>query len=183
MTKQASVHTLDDYLEDDLRIISVGLNPSLPSVQDGYYFSGKRNRFWPALNRSTLLRSPLSPSIDAMQTMLRRERIGFTDTVKRPTAGAGDLRAADFKQWVPVLEEKLHRHQAHVVWFHGKVAYKNYLKHSALEVGEEIPWGLQQHTIGKSKVFVAPNPSPANAVFSLDDLVGWFNKLASEAGD
>ncbi len=171
--------TLADYLEPDLRIISVGLNPSLPSVRDGYYFSGKRNRFWPALNASKLLVSPLIPSVEAMQILIERDRIGFTDTVKRPTAGAGDLRATDFKQWAPVLREKLAPLNAKVIWFHGKVAYKNYLKYAGnIASKEDVDWGLQPATIGNSKIFVAPNPSPANAVFSLDDLVEWFNRLA-----
>jgi len=173
------MQTLADYLEPDLRIVSVGLNPSLPSVRDGYYFSGLRNRFWPAINRSRLLQSPLRPSVESMLTMLRRDRIGFTDTVKRPTAGAGDLRAADFRQWVPVLEEKLMRYRPAVIWFHGMVAYKNYLKYAATVSPENIPWGLQYEKIGPSKIFVAPNPSPANAVFSLDDLVDSFNQLAN----
>ena len=37
--------------------------------------------------------------------------------------------------------------------------------------------GLQTHVIGGSRVFVAPNPSPANAAFSLDTLVCWYRKL------
>ncbi len=176
------MQTLSDYLDHDLCMISVGLNPSLPSVRDGYYFSGRRNRFWPALNQSRLLQNPLTPSRESMQHMLERERIGFTDTVKRPTAGAGDLRAADFKQWVPVLEEKLLCYQPGLVWFHGKVAYKNYVKYAAHTASQSVPWGLQDNKIGQSSVFVAPNPSPANAVFSLDDLVAWFNQLAQLIG-
>ena len=176
------MQTLADYLDNNLRIISVGLNPSLPSVRDGFYFSGKRNRFWPALNQSRLLKTALAPSADAMQIMLERDRIGFTDTVKRPTAGAGDLRARDFKHWAPVLQEKLIKYRPDIIWFHGKVAYKNYLKHSGeTVVTDNVPWGLQDLLIGQSKVFVAPNPSPANAVFSLEDLIGWFNQLANLA--
>ena len=38
--------------------------------------------------------------------------------------------------------------------------------------------GLQGRTIGGARVFVIPNPSPANAQYSLDDLVGWYRKLA-----
>ena len=177
------METLADYLEHDLRIISVGLNPSLPSIRDGYYFSGVRNRFWPALNRSKLLESSLEPSIESMQIILKRDRIGFTDTVKRPTAGAGGLTAADFREWVPILEEKLMQYQPRVIWFHGMVAYKNYTKYAATISLEDIAWGLQNEKIGRSKIFVAPNPSPANAVYSLDDLVDWFDRLNNLSKD
>jgi TDG/mug DNA glycosylase family protein len=176
------METLADYLDYDLRIISVGLNPSLPSIRDGYYFSGVRNRFWPGLNRSKLLQSSLEPSVESMQIMLKRDRIGFTDTVKRPTAGAGGLNAADFREWVPILEEKLIQYQARVIWFHGMVAYKNYLKYAATIPPEDVSWGLQNEKIGSSKIFVAPNPSPANAVYTLDDLVDWFDRLNNLSG-
>ena len=172
--------TLADYLQPGLRIVSVGLNPSLPSVRDGYYFSGKRNRFWPALNRSKLLQTPLEPSVEAMLTLLERDRIGFTDTVKRPTAGAGDLRAADFKKWAPLLHEKLVQLDANTIWFHGKVAYKNFLKYAACFDNTDCEqWGMQPQKIGCSNIFVSPNPSPANAAYSLDDLVKWFDRLAA----
>ena len=175
----ASANTLDDYLSPRLRIVSVGLNPSWPSVRDGYYFSGKRNRFWPALNRSKLLQQPVTPSVQAMHYLLEVEKIGFTDTVKRPTANGSALRAADYKMWVPVLQDKLLALTPETIWFHGKVAYHNYLRYSAAskpKVG--IEWGLQPDPIGSAKVIVTPNPSPANAIFPLQELVDWFDAVA-----
>ena len=47
--------TLPDYLRPGLDIVSIGINPSLPSVREGYYFANPRNRFWRALNASGLL--------------------------------------------------------------------------------------------------------------------------------
>ncbi len=120
--------TLPDYIRSDLRILSIGLNPSLPSVREGFYFANPRNRFWRALQGSGLLAEELEPGVGAMDVLLDRYGIGFTDVVKRPTAGGKDLVAADFRQWAPRLEEKLLRYQPAVAWFHGKVAYNNYLK-------------------------------------------------------
>ena len=101
---------------------------------------------------------------------------GFTDTVKRSTPGAKDLRKADFVRDVPLLWEKISRAQPKVAWFHGKVAYKNYL--SVLKQdARNVEWGLQPVKIASSKVFVTPNPSPANAAFSLDDLTDWYQQL------
>jgi hypothetical protein len=34
-----TLKTLPDYLERGLEIISIGLNPSLPSVREGFYFA------------------------------------------------------------------------------------------------------------------------------------------------
>ena len=172
--------TLPDYLCSGLRIVSIGLNPSLPSVRAGYYFANPRNRFWRALHSSGLLTGTLEPGVAAMEILLSRYRIGFTDVVKRPTAGARDLCAADFRQWAPELKVKLLRYQPGVAWFQGKLAYANYLKYGE-GIRPEIDWGPQSHTIGDTRVFVTPNPSPANAVYSLDDLSHWYRQLGEFA--
>ena len=169
----ADITTLPDYLEHGLDIVFVGLNPGLTSAQAGHYFASPRNRFWPAVNRSGLLREPLDADTDHNAI---EQGIGFTDVVKRPTSGASDLRAADFRQWSPILKEKLERFQPLIVCFHGSVAYRNYLKY-AEETDERPELGLQARSIGRSRVFMVPNPSPANAAFSLDDLVHWYCTL------
>lgn len=175
-----SMNTLADYLDSGLRIVSIGLNPSLPSVREGFYFANPRNRFWRALQASELLSVPLEPGIDAMEILLRQYRIGFTDVVKRPTAGAKDLRAADFREWAPQLGQKLLHFQPAVAWFHGKLAYANYLRYGEA-VRPDIEWGQQPRRIGRSRVFVTPNPSPANAAYSLDDLSAWYRQLGDYA--
>ena len=170
--------TLPDYLTPGLRAVSIGLNPSLPSVRDGFYFANPRNRFWRALQASGLLSAPLEPGTAAMETLLQQYGIGFTDVVKRPSAGAKDLRAVDYREWAPRLQRKLLRLQPGVAWFHGKLAYDNYLRYGEA-LGQASGWGWQGHTIGSTRVFVSPNPSPANAAWSLDDLVCWYRQLAA----
>ena len=172
------MNTLPDYLKEGLDIVLVGLNPSLYSVEVGHYFATPRNRFWRAINRSGLLAEPLDSYTDYKMI---EQGIGLTDIVKRPTRGASDLRAADYREWAPVLKDKLERFAPLIVCFHGAVAYRSYLRYaeginaSSKELGIEL--GLQQHTIGHSRVFLVPNPSPANAAYSLDTLVGWYQAL------
>ena len=168
--------TLPDDICSDLRMLSIGLNPSLPSVREGFYFANPRNRFWRALQKSGLLADELEPGVGAMQVLLDRYGIGFTDVVKRPTAGGKDLVAADFKKWAPRLEEKLLRYQPAVAWFHGKVAYNNYLKYTGA-ARARTDWGAQPYQINETRVFVTPNPSPANGAWSQDDLVEWYRRL------
>ena len=171
------MNTLPDYLCGGLRLVCIGLNPSLPSVRAGYYFANPRNRFWRALQASELLDVVLEPGVEAMNVLLRQYGIGFTDVVKRPTAGAKDLRAGDFREWAPQLRGKLLHFQPAVAWFQGKLAYASYLRY-AEAVRQEIDWGRQPHRIGLTRVFVTPNPSPANAAYSLDDLSAWYRRLA-----
>ena len=165
--------TLPDYLEMGLDIVFVGLNPSLPSVAVGHYFANPRNRFWPAMNLSGLVDRELSPEQDGS---LLADGIGFTDVVKRPTAMGSGLKAADFRQWSPVLKEKLLKYQPRIACFHGVTAYNAYLRYTE-EVRENAELGLQVRTIADTRVFVTPNPSPANATYSLDDLAGWYRRL------
>lgn len=173
MGESLDIRTLPDYLKPGLDIVLVGLNPGAYSAKVGHYFASSRNRFWKAINQSGLFREPLDADNDHK---VLDQGIGFTDVVKRPSRGASDLRAADFRKWSPVLKEKIERYQPLIVCFHGATGYRNYLKH-AEGVDERPEPGLQQRTISKSRVFLIPNPSPANAVYSLDDLVAWYTRL------
>jgi TDG/mug DNA glycosylase family protein len=170
--------TLPDYLQEDLHYISIGLNPSPISVKAQYYYGNPRNRFWKALNGSRLVNHEIQPGERAMHQLLEKYRIGFTDIVKRPTPMGNALRAADFRKGAVELKAKLIRYQPEIAWFHGMVTWKNYLKY-AEGITPLSAWGAQKHQMGKTRVFVVPNPSPANAHFSLENLIGYYNQMVS----
>jgi TDG/mug DNA glycosylase family protein len=174
---KVDLKTLPDILDTDLRVLSIGLNPSLPSVAAGFYFANPRNRFWKALNSSTLLGEPVEPGSESMWRLLKLERIGFTDLVKRPTRGAAELRAQDYREGAPRLQALIKHYRPQLAWFHGKLAYRHFVRIAGLDGGADA-WGLQPHVIDDTRIFVTPNPSPANAVFSLDELVSWYSALA-----
>ena len=167
------VISLPDYLQEGLDIVFVGINPSEYSVRVGHYFANPRNRFWAALNMSGLVDREVSPEDDAK---LARFGIGFTDLVKRPTRQASGLRAADYRLGAPILQEKLLRYQPRIVCFHGVTVYQPYLRHVE-KVKERPELGLQRRTIGNSRVYLVPNPSPANAAYSLEVLASWYRRL------
>ncbi len=170
------MNTLPDFIDHGLAILSIGLNPSTISVEKGYYFANPRNRFWKALNTSDLIPEELIPSVDAQEKMLKQYKIGFTDVVKRHTRMGKDLKAIDFKKYAPKLYTKIEKYQPMVCWFHGKVAVQKFLKYSnCLET--EISWGTQNFKICNSDAFVTPNPSPANAAYSLDVISEWYTML------
>ena len=172
--------TLPDYLRPGLRLLSIGLNPSIRSVEAGFYFAHPRNRFWPALLASGLAPPSLTPGADAVRVLFEEHGIGFTDVVKRASAGGASLRAADFKRFAPQLRAKLEEHRPRVAWFHGRQAYDGYLRYGdGRDPGGE--WG-EQPDIAGCRVFVTPNPSPANAASSLDALTEWYGRLAHFAG-
>ena len=165
--------TLPDYLRQGLDIVFVGLNPSPYSIEVGHYFGNPRNRFWTALNMAALVTEEVSPELDGT---LLEHGIGFTDLVKRPTPGVSHLRSADFREGAPVLREKLLRYQPRVACFHGVMGYRHYLRYTEGDRRNLEP-GPQPELIGATRLFVTPNPSPANARFSVEDLAGWYRRL------
>ena len=173
------MRTLPDLLGPGLELVFVGLNPSEYSAREGHYFANPRNRFWQAFNRSALLPPSLgrecSPTDDAA---LLEYGIGFTDVVKRPTPQGSGLKAADYRRWAPQLREKLLQCQPRLVCFHGLMAYKAYLRYAEGEkAAPEL--GLQPRAVGHSEVFVVPNPSPANARYSVEALASWYDEVAA----
>ena len=167
------MNTLPDYLKENLDIVLVGLNPSQISVEKGHYFANPRNRFWRAFNQSGLVEIPVSMEDDHR---FPDHGIGLTDLVKRPSRQAAALRAKDYREGAPILKQKLLKFQPLVVCFQGLTVYANYLRY-AEGLKRKSQLGLQPETIGASRVFVVPNPSPANAQYSLDTLVCWFQQL------
>jgi len=172
------MNTLPDAVREGLRALAVGINPSLPSVRAGFCFANPRNRFWPALNASRLVDAPLEPGPDAVAVLVERYGIGFTDIVKRPTAGSGELRPREFREGATRLGALVLRLEPGVVWFQGAMAWRAFARHVGWRVPGGVRWGAQEWTIGDARIFVTPNPSPANAAHSLAALVEWFDALA-----
>ena len=167
--------TLPDYLKPGLDIVLIGLNPSTRSVEAGHYFANPRNRFWKAVSAANIVGRSVGPEDDGSLLM---NGIGFTDVVKRPTSQASGLTAADYRRDAPVLRDKLVRHAPRIACFHGLTAYRAYLRHGeGIKRAGNLELGRQDLMIGSSRVFVLPNPSPANARYSLEELASWYREL------
>ena len=108
--------------------------------------------------------------------MLDNHAIGFTDVAKRVSAMGHELRAVDFKTDAPKLREKIERYAPELVWFHGKVAMNKFMFYS-YGIKKNWQWGFNLVDAMESKIFVTPNPSPANAAYSLDMLVDYYKEL------
>ena len=78
--------TLADLVAPLLRVLVVGLNPSVVAAESGVPFGGATNRFWSAAKGGGLVlvdRNPWRAFTDA--------HVGFTDLVKRATPRADGL--------------------------------------------------------------------------------------------
>jgi TDG/mug DNA glycosylase family protein len=172
--------TLPDYLRSGLGIVSIGINPSIYSVEKGFAFARPGNRFWPVFNAARIVPFELLPGRDAIETLFRDHDIGFTDIVKRPTRGADELTADDYSRGAKLLQRKLLRHQPRIAWFQGKDAWKMFLEHATGQTPDKkrkLELGLQPERIGEAMVFVTPNPSGANPAANPRLLLPWYQEL------
>jgi TDG/mug DNA glycosylase family protein len=175
--------TLPDLLRNGLDVVFIGINPSPYSVAQGHYFARKTNRFWPAFSRSTLSEpmrralgvDRLEPRHDAL---LLDHGIGFTDVVKRPTARAGQLDPVEFADATRELVAKLETFRPRIACFHGMMGYRPFVRiHAPALAKPEL--GEQPLRLGRTRLFVVPNPSPANAHASPEVQTAWYNRLAA----
>jgi TDG/mug DNA glycosylase family protein len=174
--------TLPDLLREGLDVVFVGINPSVYSATQGHYFARRTNRFWPAFSRSRLsegARQALGVNRiePAQDRLLLDYGFGFTDVVKRPSARAAELSPTEFIAGAKTLAKKLERCQPRLACFHGLMGFRPF--HRALALSSEDPrLGLQTPLIGRTRIFVVPNPSPANAHFTPADQTRWYDALA-----
>jgi double-stranded uracil-DNA glycosylase len=175
--------TLPDLLAPKLEVVFVGINPSSYSVARGHYFARKLNRFWPAFSRSRLSepvrralgRDELGPEDDVR---LPGFGFGFTDVVKVPSSNASSVTPAMYAEWAPRLKETLESVEPRVICFHGVMAYRPFAKHVLGREDKQLAHGPQPTTFAGARIFLAPNPSPANAHFRLEDQVSAYECLA-----
>ena len=175
--------TLPDYLRPGLRLVFVGINPGLYSVERGHYFARRTSRFWPAFSRS-VLSAPIRRALrmDALgpeqDVSLLQFGIGFTDVVKVPSRNAAELSRDVFREWAPRLLRRLRKHEPRVACFHGLTGFRPFVRFALDEDPAGIQLGPQRVTVGRTRLFVAPNPSPANAHFTVKDQIRWYDQLA-----
>lgn len=169
--------TLPDYLKPGLDIVFVGINPGAYSARVGKYFATPTNRFWRALGASGIVEINRS-LVPGDEIWLIDTGIGFTDVVKRASSSASDLRAADYLEWAPVTRRKLEDAAPLIICFNGLTGYQLYARYGhSLRIKPKL--GEQSQRVGNSHIFVTPNPSPANATFSLDTIAYWYRQLGN----
>ncbi len=164
-------------------LVFVGINPSIYAVERGHYFARRTNRFWPAFSRSRLsepVRRGLGLDIlgPEQDRELPRFGIGFTDVVKLPTGNASQIPPGAFKEWTPKLLQRLDHARPRVAVFHGVTGYRPFLRFGLRVQRVPVELGLQPEMIGPTRLFVVPNPSPANAHFTVHDQTAWYDRVA-----
>ena len=106
------------------------------------------------------------------QFELLQEGIGVTNAAYRTTPGSGDLRRSDFAGSAERLERVAAELRPRFMGFVGKEAYRG-------TFSERPELGLQERTLGETRLFVLPSTSPANAAVRWWDRLHWFFELSA----
>jgi double-stranded uracil-DNA glycosylase len=160
-----------DVLAPGLAVVFCGINPGRVSAAAGRHFANPRNDFWRLLHDAGLTPRLLSP---AEQLELPRFGYGLTNAAYRTTPGSGDLRRADFEGAAERLARIADELYPGVIAFVGKEAYRG-------AFNERPVLGLQERELGKTRLFVLPSTSPANAAVPYSERLRWFRELYSSS--
>jgi double-stranded uracil-DNA glycosylase len=160
--------TIPDVIAPELRVLFCGINPGLYSAAVGYHFARPGNRFWPALHLSGFTRRQFRP--DEQEGLLGLG-LGITNVVARATARADELSAAELTHGGRVLRAKAGRFRPRWLAVVGVTAYRVAFGHSEAQVGP------QERDLAGTRLWVLPNPSGLNALWTTPKLTAAFAEL------
>jgi TDG/mug DNA glycosylase family protein len=157
-----------DLVGPGMRVLLVGINPSLWSAWSGLHFARPGNRLWRTLHESGFTPRRLEPSDTAE---LIAAGLGITNVVARATARADELPAAEIRAGVSPLRRLVRRHRPPYVAFLGISTYRIAFDRKRASVGE------QPELFEGARVWVLPNPSGLNASYQQPALTATYATL------
>lgn len=168
-----------DLIGSEVRLLFVGINPSLWAAATQAHFARPGNRFYPALSAAGILHRV----IDAGRGMSAADRkhitgrgMGITNVVERATIRADELSREELREGAARLAERVERWSPRVVAVAGITAYRlgfNRPKAAA---------GRQPETLAGARLWVVPNPSGLNAHHTVASLAAAYAEPAQDAG-
>jgi double-stranded uracil-DNA glycosylase len=168
----AESKTVRDVIARDLRVLFCGINPGLYTAAVGHHFARPGNRFWPALYAAGFTDRLLSPF---EERELLKSGYGITNVVPRATNSADLLTKDEIVKGGQRLRAKVLRYQPEILAVLGLGAYRVAFNQPKALVGP------QTETIGKTALWVLPNPSGLNANYQPQDLRRLFRELKERA--
>ena len=168
-----------DLLPEDLRLLFVGINPSLISGKVGTHFARRGNRFWPALHAAGITEHEIAPYDGLSETdaaHLAERGLGITNIVWEATARADELSDAQITAGMQHLRELIDARRPNVVVILGVTAWRRGMG------DRKATMGWQDSPFEHTRVYVAANPSGLNAHYQVPDLARQYAEAARAAG-
>jgi TDG/mug DNA glycosylase family protein len=160
--------TIPDVIAPGLRVLFAGINPGLYSAATGHHFARPGNRFWPVLHRSGFTPRQFRPD---EQDLLLGLGLGITNIAARATARAAELSPAELRAGAGLLTGKLTRLAPRWLAILGVTAYRTAFS------GPDAQVGPQDTVLGATRIWVLPNPSGLNALWTTPKLIEAFREL------
>lgn len=171
--------TVPDLLPEDLKLLFVGINPSLWTAATGAHFARPGNRFYPALFQAGITDRLIDASSGYSEEDLEHLRdrgIGVSNLVPVATARADELTSAQLREAPARLTALVTEHRPRVVSVLGITSYRQAFRQPKAKTGEQpSPWS-------DVRLFVLPNPSGLNAHESVASLAAAYAEAATAAG-
>lgn len=147
-------HPFPPVVDKDCRILILGSFPSVKSREDGFFYGHPQNRFWRVL--AGIFQEDVPSDIAEKKALLLRHHIALWDVIAAcEIAGSSD---ASVKNAVPVdIARITDVANIRYICCNGALAGKLYKRHLQPLTGIEA--------------VVLPSTSPANAAWSLENLV------------
>jgi TDG/mug DNA glycosylase family protein len=161
---------IPDIIAPDLKVLFCGINPGLYSAATGFHFARPGNRFWPTLHAAGFTPRRLDPSEELELLPLG---FGITNVVNRATASASELSDEEFVAGGKKLRAKVRKYAPRYLAVLGVGAYRVAFDEPKATIG------LQETTIGATRLWVLPSPSGLNAHYQAKELAAVFAELAA----
>jgi TDG/mug DNA glycosylase family protein len=160
--------TIPDVGGPGVRILLVGINPSLWSGWAGLHFARPGNRLWRTLHAAGFSDRVLDPSdTEAIEAA----GLGITNLVARATARADELDKAEIAAGVQPLRALVRAWRPSVIAFLGISTYR------VAFAAPKAAVGRQSETFESAVVWVLPNPSGLNASYQQPALTAAYAEL------
>jgi double-stranded uracil-DNA glycosylase len=163
---------IPDLGRPGIRVLLVGINPSLWSGWAGRHFARPGNRLWRTLYEAGLTDRLLRPDETAA---IETAGLGITNLVARATARADELDDEEIRAGVEPLRTLVGAWRPDVVAFLGISTYRVAFERRKAVVGE------QDERFEGARVWALPNPSGLNAHYQQPALTASYAELGAAA--
>lgn len=148
------LHNIQPIFDNNSKVLILGSFPSVKSREQGFFYGHKQNRFWQVVAK--LCNEKIPESIEEKKKLLLKNKIAVWDVIGScELTGSADSTIKNVT--ANDLTKILNFAPIEKIFVNGKTAEKYYDKYI-------------KASIGRSAI-VLPSTSPANAKFSLEELI------------
>ncbi|MCM1053012.1 MAG: DNA-deoxyinosine glycosylase [Ruminococcus sp.] len=148
-------HTIEPFYEANSKILILGSFPSVKSREIGFYYAHPKNRFWQVLSK--IYNTNIDYDTLSKKAFLSKHNIALYDVCA--SCEINKSSDSSIKKVIPNdISKIISNSNIKKIYLNGKTAYNLYNKYL-------------KNTLNIEGILL-PSTSPANAKFSLEDLVG-----------